>query len=60
MRRAARPVVKGAVKGALLLSESMREGAALVREEYGDLLAEVRAERAQESAESASPPKESV
>jgi hypothetical protein len=60
MRRAARPVVKGAVKGALSLSESMREGAAVAREEFSDLLAEVKAERERESAESAPSTKDGV
>jgi hypothetical protein len=60
VRRAARPVVKGVIKGALSLGESMREGSAGAREQMSDLLAEVRAERDRESAESASSTKESV
>jgi hypothetical protein len=50
MRRAARPVAKGVLKGALILGESIKEGAAGAREQITDLLAEVKAEREQEAA----------
>jgi hypothetical protein len=60
VRRAARPVVKGIIKGALSLGESMRERTAGAREQMSDLLAEVRAERDRQSVESASSTKENV
>jgi hypothetical protein len=49
LRRAAWPAAKGVIKGALALSESIKEGAAGAREQLGDLMAEVRAEREQEA-----------
>jgi hypothetical protein len=49
LRKAVRPAAKGLVKGALSLSESVKEGAVTAREQLTDLLAEVRAEREQES-----------
>jgi hypothetical protein len=43
---ALRPVAKAAIKGYLALADSVAEGAAALAEEFGDLVAEVRAERA--------------
>jgi len=52
LRRAVRPAAKGIIKGALNLSESVKEGAAGAREQLSDLMAEVRAEREQDAASS--------
>jgi hypothetical protein len=52
LRRAVRPAAKGVIKGALNLSESVKEGAAGAREQLSDLMAEVRTEREQEAASS--------
>lgn len=49
IQRAFRPVGKGLVKGALNLGESIREGAASASEQFSDLMAEVREERAEEA-----------
>ena len=49
LRRAAKPVAKGFVKGALVLGESAREAAAAAKEQFTDLMAEVNAEREQEA-----------
>jgi hypothetical protein len=54
IRRGAKPAAKGILKGALSLTESVKEGAALAREQLSDLVAEVKVERAQEAQESAS------
>jgi hypothetical protein len=54
IRRGAKPAAKGLIKGALSLSESIKEGAAAAREQFGDLLAEVKAEREIEAQELAS------
>jgi hypothetical protein len=50
MRRAAGPVVKGLLKGALSLGESIKDGAVEARERIADTLAEVKAEREREAA----------
>ena len=44
-RQAVRPVVKGAVKGALLLGDRVQELTARAREEMEDLVAEAQFER---------------
>ena len=49
LRRSVKPAAKGIIKGALALGESVREGSAVAREQLSDLLAEVKAEREQES-----------
>jgi hypothetical protein len=54
IRRGAKPAAKGLIKGALSLGESIKEGAAVAREQFGDLLAEVKAERDMEAQELAS------
>jgi hypothetical protein len=53
MRRAAAPVARGLVEGALTLGESIREGALHAREQMADMLVEVKAKREKEAAESA-------
>jgi Protein of unknown function (DUF5132) len=53
LRRAAKPVAKGLIKGALILSESAKEAAAVANEHLTDLMAEVRAEREQEARDAA-------
>jgi hypothetical protein len=49
LRRAIRPAAKGLIKGALELSESVKEAASAGREQVSDLMAEVRFEREQEA-----------
>jgi Protein of unknown function (DUF5132) len=43
---ALRPMAKAAIKGYMALADSVAEGAATLAEEFSDLVAEVRAERA--------------
>jgi hypothetical protein len=54
LRRAARPVTKGFIHGALSLSESFKEAATEAREQVSDWVAEVKAEREKEAQELAS------
>jgi hypothetical protein len=54
LRRAARPVAKELLKGGLLLTESLKEAAIEARDQLSDLLAEVKAEREREAAQSES------
>jgi hypothetical protein len=53
LRRAAKPLAKGLVKGALILSESAKEAATAAKEQLTDLMAEVHAEREQEARDAA-------
>jgi hypothetical protein len=53
MRRAAAPVARGLVEGALTLGESIREGALRARERMGDVMVEVKAKRENEAAQAA-------
>jgi hypothetical protein len=54
LRRGLKPAAKGVMKTALALGESIKEGTANAREQFTDLLAEVKAEREQEAQRSAS------
>jgi hypothetical protein len=54
IRRGAKPAAKGVIRGAILLSESVKEGVTGAREQLSDLVAEVKADLAQESQESQS------
>ena len=53
LRRGVKPAAKGLIKGALTLSESIKEGTAAAREQLTDLLSEVKAERAEEARQAA-------